>query len=412
MRSMFIMLPIFGINLFFSICSIVGYEYSGSENSSIYKIYIGLIFIITIAFSIYQVMIKKIIRTRKQILTVFFPFIITAIFLFNTVLGINDGLSFKNFIYFIIFSVPAIYIGLYTALENNILKIYKNMDLLMLIFSTSIIITTLNALLSGNKFDSIGGETYQFASYLSAFAFGINLFYLIFGKKEYRYKFTSSKKYNLLCSLLLIFQTLGVLITGGRGGMILIFIYVLYVTIAVFKDKNYKKIIKYLLVILSFIIFLNVILPDLMESENFKNSINRVFSYISSDGFDWTKTNRDYVYAEALLYINQKILFGYGLFNWGGNNYPHNIILEILLNGGIVYLIVGSTFLFYIIFRLVKIIQYCKEIRIISIILLFPLLMLMFSGTYTTNSIFWFCLSFLYNYKFSKNNFKTVRKII
>ncbi|PWL55887.1 MAG: hypothetical protein DBY38_00165 [Clostridium cadaveris] len=403
MKNILKIMPIFSINMFFSICSIIGYSYGGSDSSSIYKIYMFLIFIFSLIFFLYQLVVKKIIKTKGQVLVLIIPFIVTLIFLVNEILAINNYNTTKYFMYFIIFSVPAIFMGIYVAQSNKISSVSKNMELVMLIFTVAVMITTIKSLSSGERFNSIGGETYQFASYLAAFSFGINIYYLVYGTNHERFRFTSTKIYKLCCYVLLMFQLCGVFIAGGRGGFVLIIAYLIYIALSLLDKKHSKRIIKYIFIVGIFLLVISILFPYLLNIESFNNSFNRVFSYISTDGVDWSGTNRDLVYAEAIYYIKQKPLLGYGLFNWASDNYPHNFILEILLNGGILYLFFWIFVLINLVTKLSKIIKYDSETRIIKIIFLYPLLMLMFSGTYTINTIFWFCISFIFAYEIPQN---------
>lgn len=399
MKNILLMFPIVGMYIFFTTCAIIGYDYSGSENSPIYKVFMISIFLGTLAFIIYQICIKKLIIRIKDFFILIIPYGMICLFLINELLQRNNRITLKNLMFFYIFCIPAILIGIYIAKNDMFSRIYKGIEIMMLLFSISVIITTVKAITSGSRFSSIGGETYQFASYVAAFSFGINLYYLIYGCRDLRYKFTSYKVYKVISIILLLFQFIAVLVTGGRGGFVLIIAYIFLITFTIIKERKIKTIFKYIFIILIIISIISSVMPSLQRVDSFKNSINRVFSYISSDGFDFSKTNRESVFTEAIMLVKEKPILGYGIFNWGGNNYPHNIILEVLLNGGIIYLVLFSVFMIYVLIKLFKIIKNHSEVRLILIIFMFPLVMLMFSGTYTTNSIFWFCISFICTYK-------------
>src|SRR5690606_30091320 len=100
-----------------------------------------------------------------------------------------------------------------------------------------------------------------------------------------------------------------------------------------------------------FIITLLVIFwPKLMEYPEFEKSFSRVFSYISSEGIEWDSTSgRNDLYEKAIEYISKSPIIGYGVFGMFSEFgfYPHNLILEVLLQGGLVYLILILFCLFY-----------------------------------------------------------------
>lgn len=398
------LIPIFSIHIFFSVCALMGYNYSGSENSPLYRIYISMVFFVSILIFIYEVFIEKIKISKGQKLIILIPFITTFVFLLNELINLNQYNSSKYFMYFILFNVPPLYMGILIARNNRFKELSKFLEVLMIIFTSTIMITAIRSILVLGRFESIGGETYQFASYLSAFSFGINLYFIFNGSIHERFRFTSYRIYKILCYILLIVQIMGVLISGGRGGMVLAIIYLIYIVLNSNNLKKISKVSNLVLLILLFVLLYYIILPQLLIIESFNISYNRLFTYISSDGFSWSGTNRSAVYSEALSHIIRKPLFGYGLFNWGAENYPHNILLEIMLNGGLFYLLFSILFTITLLYKLSRMVYQDLRFRLLIIIFAFPLVMLMFSGTYMLNTIFWFSISFImsYNLKNSK----------
>lgn len=133
----------------------------------------------------------------------------------------------------------------------------------------------------------------------------------------------------------------------------------------------------------------------------------RLFSYISADGIDLTQTsNRDAFYNHALLYIKESLFFGYGPFSYvkkTGDFYSHNIFLDILLHGGIVYLSIWIIIFIRFFMKLKLILKNNTNEIILLIPILSSFILLMFSGTYLEESLFWFSISYVFNYKIFKN---------
>lgn len=129
----------------------------------------------------------------------------------------------------------------------------------------------------------------------------------------------------------------------------------------------------------------------------------RAFAYFTDDGIDLGEggSNRDVVYDTAIELITDSPMFGSGfyaqydiLMREIGQPYCHNIFLELILQGGIFYFIFGVVVLFYFFkaaYRLVK-----KGDEFIALIPLttLPTVLLMFSGTYLYNPVFWFVVVF------------------
>ena len=181
-------------------------------------------------------------------------FLIPVIGLFNYLLGLlflgYDSLMQTRFIYFILWGIPSLYMGIYVFNKDRIKYISKSMDIVMLILSISTIINTLDSLITGGRV-SVGGSTYQDASYMAAFAFGINLYYIFYGNNHDRFKFTRNKQYKIMCILLLVVQIIGVLASGGRGGLILIASYIIYISFSILYSKDKTNILKYILLFVS-----------------------------------------------------------------------------------------------------------------------------------------------------------------
>ncbi|MFR6018301.1 MAG: O-antigen ligase family protein [Paraclostridium sordellii] len=394
-----ILIPVFGmmsINIFFAICGLIGYEYGGIENSKIYIIYC-----ITIAiFNIY-ICFKNIIANNKinkqDCLFIMAPFYASILYLSR---GIPNGYininSTKFFIYFILWSVPAIYAAIYVCRKKLLYSIVKWIDIIMIIYAVSIIFTIIIPFFKGIKFDTLGGSTYQNASYIAANAYGIILYFLFYGKNYERFKFTQTKIYFCISLVFICLQLIGIFISGGRGGIVLTFVYTILISFLVIKEKNKKNILVYFVYILLIITIFTILIPILMKNDVFISGYKRVFEFISSDGsINWDGTsNRNNVYKNAIDLIIEKPILGYGVFGYLSiSPNPHNLILEILIGGGIVYLILSIIFSFGIFIKMLNLIKSDKRNLILLILMLYPITMLMFSGTYISNSEFWFVLT-------------------
>jgi O-antigen ligase len=110
------------------------------------------------------------------------------------------------------------------------------------------------------------------------------------------------------------------------------------------------------------------------------------------NGINWEKTSgRDQVYSSAISFIKERPILGYGIFSyWRVMPNPHNLFLEILLSGGIVYFFMFFSLLGRLFIKLSKMIRYDCRNKFWLVIYMYPFIMLMFSGSYLTSSMFWF----------------------
>ncbi len=397
---------IFGINIFFSFSTLFGYEYDGKESSSIYVIYNIILFLLSLLYFVNSLIIKKEKYSINQILILIIPVIFTFNFLISVLFSNINQSGLTYFLYFILWGVPGIIFGVYLSKNNRLQNLEKFTEIIMLIFSFGIIISSIDSLTNGTRLD-IAGASYQTAGYISALAFGINVYYLIYGKKHTRFNFATTKIYRVFCFILLPLQVVGVFNSGGRGAIVLLITYIIYLSCTLIRNKiSLKLLIKYFLSLIGILIIISLLFPKLLKIPTFESSFNRVFAYISTDGIDWSGTSgRDVVYGNALNWISESPLFGYGIFGMFNalGYYPHNIFLEVLLQGGIIYLIIAMALLYGAIYKLFKIIKTDSRFRVIFIISLYSGVMLMFSGTYLNTTIFWFCFSIIFSYKINNS---------
>ena len=201
--------------------------------------------------------------------------------------------------------------------------------------------------------------------------------------------------------VLLLVQVAGVLISGGRGGFILVVNASLLLLWLKMKDKK-DSLLLVLLIIIFFLISSLVLLPKIMKNDLFINSSNRVFSYITSNGIDMTETSeRDQVYHEAIELIKERPLTGFGFFGYYDYTFfPHNFFLETLLNWGIFFLLFVLYMALLFLHKLSMIIKHEPSNLFALAIFIYPFTNLMFSGTYMSTPLFWFGISYVFVYSF------------
>ena len=237
----------------------------------------------------------------------------------------------------------------------------------------------MNNFIKNAYFQSEGAFNYQGISYILGFTGGINFYLIFYGEKYQRFKFAQTKVFLTFQILLFIGQFTACLLTGGRGGFILFMTYIIFTLLIIVQKKQIKKIPKliiiFLIVLLFFLVFSNV----LIDNSLFENSIDRIVSFISpAGGINWEATSqRNIVYLEAIAMIFKRPLIGYGFSSF-------------------------KTFCSCI-YKIKKIIAFNPNYEFLSILAIYPVINLMMSGTYVTNSLFWFVLTIL----LSKDNKKT-----
>ncbi|MBZ4663252.1 MAG: hypothetical protein JG776_954 [Caloramator sp.] len=401
MKKFLPIIIIFFPQLFFAIFNIFGKTYEGRESSQIYIILNIIVYSLSIIIYFVRVFYKRIKFNKNKLLILFsIAVIIMFFFIEDALVGINS-IGTKSFILFNVFAIPNVIMGIYIS-DDEYCEYLKSIEIIMLIFTISTIKTIYNTLILGYK-PNIGGGSYQFAGYTAALALGINLCFIVWDKNIARFNIFKSKLYKILSYFLVIFQLVGVMTTGARGAMILVIFYLIYFLILVRNDRL-SILNKICIVIIVIILYLNI-LPILINNSVFNSSLRRLFEYVSDNGINWEGTSgRDIIYILTIELIKLSPIYGYGLFSYYNylNSYPHNLFLEILVQGGIIYLSIFIIINYLVIKKLNKITRKDVNLKILNTLAIYCFVLLMFSGTYMTNNQFWFILSFVVNFKTNK----------
>ncbi|QPW15765.1 O-antigen ligase family protein [Mammaliicoccus sciuri] len=235
---------------------------------------------------------------------------------------------------------------------------------------------------SASTFISSGLLNYQNASYIAAFIFGIGLYFLS----------ESNVKFKYLYLILVTLMVPIIFIVQGRGGLILLIVYGIFTVVQLINNKSMKLFEKvsfivfgFLLIFLAYIFFVNL-------------KENRILSYFKDGQFQIGNTSgRDILYSNSIELIKEKLLTGYGMFNYypllGGT--PHNIFLEILLISGFVGLIIFLYINIYYIYNFIKLYKKNSIDKLVIYIFAYPIVLLFFSGNFLIMSELWFVIFYV-----------------
>lgn len=382
--------------LFFSLCAIVGYEYEGADTSPIYTLFIVLSNLGASSIIVWDILQKKV-KLKKKIkqFCVLIPAIFVILYLVERIISseLSEQMT-KDLSYMGIFSLPCLLAGYYIA-AKGISRYTRWVEIIMLVITVAIVRTlmTLTTGLAVLGHVGMGGATYQAFSYYSAFAFCICLCFVLYGDRLYRFSFFKKPFIKYVYSVCLAIQLLGCLISGGRGGIILIFLFSVFLLI---KAKKGSLILKTAICCLALLFVAPKFLSRYGLDDFFDASLERVFSYVSSDGIDLSQTsNRDEKYSIAFTHIQNHSYLGGGIFTSNAEiGYPHNMFIEFLQQGGILYLVFWCIVLYSLFYKgIIKQKNYGEFILFPFIF--YPLVYLQFSGSYLTTGLFWFMLAYL-----------------
>lgn len=395
-KGLFSYCLIFGSLSFTIITTLFNIQYQ--EESSIYILYNLIIAMVGYLYFVNKVFFHKqpiIFWDIVCIIGMVISFIVSKYLLNN-----DSEMAFDFWTYMIIWAIPAYLYGVLIANQKKYEVIWKTVDVFMIAITIVVYKNAIYYYLNGRTAFSVSGTTtYQTMSYLAALAMGINYYLIIEKSDDLRPKLLrKSIIYKIFCFIMLALQAGALFISGGRGGMILAVTY--FMVITCFFNKSTNKKVKYFVMAFSIVMMIFFLTSD---NAQITEGLNRIFEFVGQDGgINWQGTSgRDEIYIKAFDLIRKKPIFGYGI--WSIFKYirnPHNIILELLLGGGIalLLLVIG---LFIIVFKKYRsIIREDKNNRLFFIFFLYNFIMLMFSGTYLCAPTLWFFIGYVLNYKF------------
>jgi oligosaccharide repeat unit polymerase len=298
--------------------------------------------------------------------------------------------------------IPASYIGIELGRNQLINQYAKPLFIISLIISFGIFIT-IPTLISTDLHDLVdvfAGGHYQALSYFAGLAFLITSIYYSFYIDKPSFFIT------LFFLCLILGQIVTIILSGGRGGLVVVFGGLLSI---VYLKSRKGSFIPYTFGIGVFLyLFLLIFLSfDFGQGDRVVKGAMRLVSYIDSGGINFSQgSNRDIFYGQAIEYIKASPVYGYGpftiydhspkpYFGLPGFYYPHNLFLEILIHGGILYLFIWLIILSIFFMKLSKIISIDKTQVIILAPFLYSFIQLMFSGTYLQEPLFWFSICYV-----------------
>lgn len=383
--------------IFFSITALMGMRFSPEEGAGLlYKIYMAVLFVIGV-----NPIIKKFIKNQFENKYVL-PLFVVVFYIFFGYIQLHDDGGF--FMQMVCFTIPPICIALTMNQHEGLLGMMKWIELLLPIFAISFIFMIRNMLFVRLEGDLTSYD--QSASYYAAFLFIIVVYLLRYNNVRPKFAFLDRKWVKAVEVILLPYFFVVCFFGGGRGAVVLIFV-------CLFFQVNLLKRIPigyywkgfFILIVLSFFVYIGIERLSDEYSDLLKHNFDRISALIEGGHVDASASSgRDKIWKDAFNTWTVSPLFGYGLFSYMDHFYirPHNLFLEVMLQGGLVLLFI----LCYILFR--AFIKYRRMLKIDkSQIFLMPFLLFTFtelslSGSYWFEPFFWFVLVYIYSFNLKK----------
>lgn len=385
--AVFICISLFSQTLIYSVFALIG-ENAGNYNSYLYL----LIFAILWFLFFIRLFERKTIRL-KTIIAIWLSLLVLLHHLLTSDSNSNQSMLF----YYIIWGITSI-AAMGTASREDLVRIVGYSEIINLIQSFACIFVIIRFISSGSRIVntiSFGGETYNTLSYTAASSLGLLLFYAFFCPTNYRLLLFRKNRFSLVYSILAILLVLASFVSGGRGGAIAIIVYLL--VFFVYFNRNEQNKAKKIIVDISLFAVAAIFIYEFSNNNSLSDYLLRTFSYFTNGKFDFTQTSgRETIYLEAFEEWKKKPILGYGPFNYPNGIYPHNIFLDLLVSGGIVYFVIGSIGVILPLVYAFKSFQHSGIPLFFSFVYLSTFIMLLFSGTFYSNIRFWMCITYYF----------------
>lgn len=232
--------------------------------------------------------------------------------------------------------VPAAYVGIHLARENNEAEVIKTLPLFVSVISLVVLRSVMTSSMEGILLRNSEEEAfnYQTASYFLAFCYSYCFLYVFFYKKPSTFwgRVTST-----IMLVLLFVCAVGCLLGGGRGAFVYIVAITAYLIYRVLKRGGKSNTWYVLLIIVGAVlmVYLSNRL-NIFESAGF----NRMQERMTFDEDD-----RVGPWLKALDIFKESPIIGYGLGSvwWTLGCYSHNMLTDLLSETGILGTIIIIT---------------------------------------------------------------------
>lgn len=404
-RSFILLVCVIGIfskQIFFGIAGILSYSYAGVGDSQVYVVYIFL----TSLCMIFTLLVSYLRAPGLSVAeTSFYCFFV---FLFCNHLGwaIIDNrethLLPENLVIFLSIGSMGFAAARVIHAYDQWLEIIRITELIVVFLSIGLILEIVIPFFGNIRVRGLGGATYQDAAYYGAMCYGMLGLINFRLPLEFRYRIFRNNFIRVIEIMLMLVLVITVIITGGRGGFVLLTVYTLLLAFW-FSARGSAQ--KFSFTRMHFSLFAMGLMIAAISAIIQRNAfltagVQRATAFLKapSEGFIdiiGGSSGRGQIYSTAFNAIEESPFLGYGAFgNWQKTLQPHNLALDILLQFG-VFLggLMIVTVLFYVIRKYRgRANRHTEQVWVLTLSL-YPLTQLMFSSGYLRSSVFWFCVS-------------------
>ncbi len=385
---------LWSVDLLFCLCNLA---LTSAQTSNVLMIVsAGMAAIIGLRF-----LIKKVKITTPELCVLSFPMLLLFGLFLTIMFRGENALASSVLKCFICYAIPMTLLAIITYEDDEMLLVGRYVDIILLLFTIYLLYILRNGVTIRIAVRNLQSDTnigYQSTSYYGAYAYVLSLYALLFRKINGN---GAKRTLMYVYRLGIIILSLVVAVYGsGKGAMVVI---VLSTILLVFLYlNNSKSFLKFLCICGGMIILISLLMKIVAQNETLSQAFDRIYALFGTGTVDYyTTSGRTDIYQRCLNAFLESPIIGHGIAGayYIGIGQPHQMFLEILVEGGLVYLGVWL----FIIFRtcrrvawLLKHDQQNSEGYIFLISTCFAQVIgLQFSGFYMQSYSIWFFIAYV-----------------
>ncbi len=355
----------------------------------------GNIYLVLALFT-YFLFVKEVIKTKtiSKKMCVALLFLILILLGFAYTATLNGGmttLSRRYLLYYGSASISMVLLAYLLNLKGNLIRLLRIIPYVVIIITTATTICMLfpSNLTNASQIYDDSGLTYQNMSYYSSLAFALNGYYLFNSKHiegEHQFKYMK-----VLLYVLFLPQSAVVILSGGRGGFVLLIIYFVAILLRYFNFNRYSS--RSILNFLGILVLLSGLYLVVSNINLESRGLQRMILFLKG-GFD--NSSRTKLHELAYDAFQQSVLIGNGigsvffLVGYASHSIVYDILCEVGVLGAI---IVCFIFIKYAVAQ--KRISATSKIYDFSLIIfLYGAVLSLVSGYYLANHFLFFAITY------------------
>lgn len=363
--------------LYVVLASLLKIEFVSTAKTSLYVYLKILLAVITLVVTVSKFLIDGKIY-KKVVYTILFISVL-IISLLITDLRYGFQLFTKSSLISISYLMPFLLLLSFTNTKDISLLINKYLKYVVFGVTVTSIIYLIIPNIQHMELKSLYGVSYQTSSYIFATNALVSLYYILNTKRLMG---------GISAYILYLINVISLFMCGGKGAAIVLILGTMGLLIK-FPNKNALR--------FTLLLSLSLTLAGglIFSNDRFKQGMERAFSFIDFQAktISWENSSqRNIIFVDAFKVFAEKPIIGWGI---GGSyftplgNYPHNLFLEVLIDGGIFYALMWVLLVGYSLFYFLRV----EGWWLFKILLFTNIMMMMFSSSYLLgNYAFWMFL--------------------